>query len=491
MHNVAAVPHTETATRPFYINGEWREGSEGEIDKNINPATGKVCAIVAQASAEDVDDAITAAFAARLSWRKMVVSEREGILLKAADIIAERADEIRDIIIEETGSTLLKAPWEVGYAIDCLRSAAAWVRQAHGETFPTSSPGQIGMTVRQPLGVIAGIAPFNSPLLLSMKKVAFALASGNTFILKPSEFAPLTGLVLADIFQAAGLPKGVFNVVPGSADNVGKRLVADPRVKMITFTGSARVGKVLAAECGKQMKKVTLELGGKSPLVVLDDADLKYAVDAAAFGIFFHQGQVCMSNSRIIVEQGLYDTFCKAFVAKANAVVVGDPRHPDTVIGPLIRPEQCIFIADQISEATDKGARVLCGGTYEDSYFQPTVLADVTDQMRIYSEESFGPITSIYSARDFDHAVELANDTHYGLSSAIITNDLQKAMAFTELSTAGMIHINDTTISDEPHITFGGCGDSGFGREGGRASMEEMTEVKWVTIQTGKREFPF
>src|SRR5690554_3758109 len=283
MHNVAELPRNQMTVRPFYINGEWREGSTGEVDNNINPATGEICAIVAQASAADVDDAIAAAHAARLGWRKLIVGEREAILLKAAAIIAERAEEVRDTIIEETGSTLLKAPWEVGYAIDCLRTAAAWVRQAHGETFPSCSPGQIGMTIRQPLGVIAGIAPFNSPLLLSMKKIAFALASGNTFILKPSEFAPLTGLLLADIFEAAGLPKGVFNVVPGSADNVGKRLVADPRVRMITFTGSERVGKLLAAECGKHMKKVTLELGGKSPLVVLDDADLDYAVDAAAF----------------------------------------------------------------------------------------------------------------------------------------------------------------------------------------------------------------
>ncbi len=296
---------------------------------------------------------------------------------------------------------------------------------------------------------------------------------------------------IAEVFEAAGLPKGVFNVVPGSAETVGKKLVEDPRVRMITFTGSERVGKLLAAEAGKQMKKVTLEMGGKSPLVVLDDADLDYAVDAAAFGIFYHQGQVCMASSRIIVEDGLFDAFCQAFTEKAKGVVVGDPRKPDTIVGPLIRPQQCVFIAEQIADAVGKGARLLCGGTYEGPYFQPTVLADVTPEMAIYHEESFGPVTSLYRARDFEHAVELANDTRYGLSSAIITNDLQKAMAFSELSDAGMIHINDATISDEPHIAFGGTGDSGFGREGGRASMEEMTEVKWVTIQTGKRAFPF
>ena len=478
-------------TQPLFINGEWRLGSTGEVADNLNPATGAVCAVVAQASAEDVDAAIAAAHAARLPWRKLLVSEREAILLKAADIIAQRADELRDTLIEETGSTLLKAPWEVGYAVECLRSAAACVRQAHGETFPTCAPGQIGMTVRQPLGVIAGIAPFNSPLLLSMKKIAFALAAGNTFVLKPSEYAPLTGLKIAEVFEAAGLPSGVFNVVPGSAETVGKKLVEDPRVRMITFTGSERVGKLLAAEAGKHMKKVTLEMGGKSPLVVLDDADLDYAVDAAAFGIFYHQGQVCMASSRVIVEDGLFDAFCQAFTVKAKGVVVGDPRKPDTIVGPLIRAQQCVFIAEQIADAVSKGARLLCGGTYDGPYFQPTVLADVTPEMTIYHEESFGPVTSLYRARDFEHAVELANDTRYGLSSAIITNDLQKAMAFSELSNAGMIHINDATISDEPHIAFGGTGDSGFGREGGRASMEEMTEVKWVTIQAGKRAFPF
>lgn len=489
MNTIANV--NNLAVTPLFINGEWKAGSEGETAENLNPATGEVCALVAQASANDMEEAIATAFAARTAWGKVLVAEREAILLKAADIIAARAYEIRDVIITETGSTILKAPWEVGYAVECLRSAAACIRQAYGDTYPMSAPGQIGMTVRQPLGVIGGIAPFNSPLLLSMKKIAFALAAGNTFILKPSEFAPLTGLKIAEVFVEAGLPKGVLNVVPGSIENVGQRMVEDPRVRMITFTGSEQVGKILAAEAGKRMKRVTLELGGKSPLVVLNDADLEYAVDAAAFGIFYHQGQVCMANSKLIIEEGIYQQFCEAFVAKAKTIVVGDPWNPDTVVGPLIKPEQCEFIAKQIENAVGKGAKVLAGGTYDGPYFQPTVLTDVTSDMCIYHDESFGPITSILCAKDFDDAVTLANDTHYGLSSAIITNDLQKAMAFSELSDAGMIHINDTTISDEPHIAFGGTQDSGFGREGGMASIAELTEVKWVTIQTGKREFPF
>ena len=476
---------------PMYINGAWREGCDGGIAEDINPATGEVFARIAQAGAQDIEDALAAAHAARLPWQRLLVNEREALLLDTAAIIAQRANEIRDLIVEETGSVMMKAPWEVGYAIECLRVAAACLRQPHGDTFPACAKGQIGMTIRQPLGVIAGIAPFNSPFLLSIKKIAFALAAGNTFVLKPSDLAPLSGLKLAEMFHAAGLPAGVLNVIPGPAALVGDKLIADPRVKMLTFTGSSKVGRHLAAEAGRHMKRVTLEMGGKNPLVILEDADLDYAVNAAAFGIFFHQGQVCMASSRIIVEAPLYEAFVESFVAKARTIKVGDPRDPSTVIGPLIRRSQCDFIMRQIDEAVSKGARVRCGASHDGPYFAPTVLSDVTAAMSIYGEESFGPVTSVLRADDFEHALFLANDTRAGLSSAVITNDLQKAMDFALRSESGMVHINDATISDEPHIDFGGVKDSGFGREGGMASMAEMTEVKWITIQQGKREFPF
>jgi vanillin dehydrogenase len=475
----------------MYINGAWREGCEGAVADDLNPATGEVFAQVAQAGARDVEDALTAAHGAREAWRRMLVNEREALLLKTADIIASRAVEIRDLLIEETGSVFMKAPWEVSYAVECLRVAAACLRQPHGDTFPASAPGQMGMTIRQPLGVIAGIAPFNSPFLLSIKKIAFALAAGNTFILKPSDLAPLSGLKLAEVFHAAGLPAGVLNVIPGPAAMLGKKLVCDPRVKMITFTGSINVGRHLAAEAGRHMKRVTLEMGGKNPLVVLADADLDYAVDAAAFGIFFHQGQVCMASSRIIVEAPIYESFLEKFVAKARGIKVGDPRDPATVIGPLIRPAQCAFIMGQIDDAVSKGATVRCGGTHRGPFFAATVLSGVTSAMSIYGEESFGPVTSVLRADDYEHALFLANDTQAGLSSAVVTNDLQRAFDFAQRSESGMVHINDTTISDEPHIDFGGVKASGFGREGGMASMAEMTEVKWITFQMGKRQFPF
>lgn len=481
----------ELPIRPLYINGQWRQGSEGAWAEDVNPATGKVFARIAQASPADVEEAIATAHAARVPWGRMLAGERSTLLLKAADVIASRADEIRDLIIEENGSVFIKAPWEVSYAVECLRVAAGLCYFVGGDTFPASAPGQIGMTIRQPLGVIGGIAPFNSPFLLTMKKVAFALAAGNTFVLKPSEMTPLSGLVMAECFEQAGLPPGVFNVVPGPAEVVGSALVADPRVRMITFTGSGRVGRLLAAQAGAQMKRFTLEMGGKNPLVVLADADLKYAVDSAAFGIFFHQGQVCMANSKVIVEDALFDRFAEAFAEKARGIQVGDPRDPATVVGPLIRPQQCTFIRGQIDDALAKGARLLAGGTHDGPFFQPTVLAGVTPEMSIYHEESFGPVTSLLRASDFEHALAIANDTAYGLSSAVITNDLQKAFDFAMRAEAGMVHINDTTISDEPHIAFGGVKNSGFGREGGHTSIEEMTELKWITVQMGQRAYPF
>lgn len=483
-------PEFGSRVAPMYINGQWVLGSSGLAADDINPATGEAFAQVAQASEADVEAAIAAAYSARHAWAAMLAGEREALLLRAADLFAAQRDELRDLIIQENGSVWMKAPWEVDYAVDCLRSAAGCIRQPSGETFPTTTPGVVSMTIRQPLGVIGGISPFNSPLLLGMKKVAFALAAGNTFVLKPSELTPLVGLKMAEIFEQAGLPAGVFNVVPGDAQ-VGKMLVSDARVRMITFTGSSKVGRILAAECGKNFKRVCLEMGGKSPIVVLKDADLEYAVDAAAYGIFFHQGQVCMSNSRIIVEREIYDVFVQKFVAKAKTIKVGDPRSPETVVGPLVRPSQADFIMEQIHDAVAQGATIQTGGTHEGPFFQPTILTDVTPAMRIYDEESFGPVTSIYCAEDFNDAVHLANDTSFGLSAAVVTNDLQRAFEFAKRVESGMVHINDTTIADEPHITFGGMKNSGMGREGGEASMHEMTEVKWVTFQLGKRQFPF
>lgn len=483
---IDGIPHYK-----LFIDGQWVNSLRNLLADDVNPATGKVFARTQQAGAHEVDRAIEAAHRAAQSWGKTMVSEREILLLRTADVIMRRTPEIRDLLIEECGSVFSKALWEIEYVVDALRAAAGDARHVMGETMPMTMPGQISISVRKPLGVIAGIAPFNSPFLLSMKKIVYALATGNTFILKPSEETPISGAIIADIFDEAGLPPGVFNVVPGVPAEVGDRLIADPRVKMITFTGSTRTGRHLAVEAARHLKKFTLEMGGKSPLIVLQDADIDYAVDAAAFGIFLHQGQVCMANSKVIIEAPLYDAFVEKFKAKTATIKVGDPRDPETVIGPLIRARQCDFIDSQLKDASEKGASVVMGGTHEGQFYQPTVLTGVTPEMRIYYEESFGPVVSLIKAEDSEDALRIANDTEYGLAAAVITNDMQKALDLSLRLEAGMVHVNDTTISDEPHVPFGGTKNSGFGREGGRYSLEELTEVKWVTLQMGKRLFPF
>ena len=489
---VGAVPVTEPVKAySLYINGQWSAAASGELADDFNPSTGALYARVAQAGRADALRAVDAAYKAKEGWARMLVADRAAILLRVADLIATRTEEIRDVLIEESGSTFGKAMFEVHYCVDLLRSAAGDARHIFGETLPHSARGQVGMTVRQPLGVIGGIAPFNAPFLLAMKKVALALAAGNCFVLKPSEETPVSGLKIAELFNDAGLPPGVLNVVPGPAREVGSVLLSDPRVRMITFTGSTQVGKLIAIEAARHLKKITLEMGGKNPLIVLRDADIDYAVRAGCFGIFFHQGQVCMANSRIIVEAPVFDEFCEKFASRARTYKVGDPRDPQTVIGPLIRGTQCGFIDEQIQDAIAKGARVLTGGTHQGNFFQATVLSGVTPEMRIFAEESFGPITSIIKVSDSEEALAIANETSYGLSSGLITNDLQKAMDLALRLESGMVHINDTTVSDEPHVPFGGIKNSGVGREGGRYSMEEMTDLKWITIQLGQRQFPF
>ena len=425
------------------------------------------------------------------TWSNSPAALREKILHRAADELEAATSEIVDLLIGEGGSTFGKAHFEVPFAANMLRSIAGEARRVQGDVFPSDVSGLLSLAIRRPLGVVAGISPFNFPVVLALKKVAFALATGNTFVLKPSEETSLVGLKLAEIFEKAGLPPGVLNVVPGDGPTLARVLFDDPRVKLISFTGSTAVGRRIAVECAKTGKRVILEMGGKSPLIVLKDADVDYAVDTACFGIFIHQGQICMAGSRIIVEAPIYESFLQRFAAKAKTLQVGDPRDPHTVIGPLIRTSQCQMIDRKIKEAVAAGARVLSGGTYEGNFYQPTVVADVTPNMAAFRDELFGPVAAVSRADNADHALALANNSSYGLSSAVLTNDLQLAMRFALELEAGMVHLNGPTVHDEPTVPFGGVKDSGSGREGGRWSVEEMTEVKWVTIQMGRRHYPF
>jgi vanillin dehydrogenase len=474
-----------------YIDGKAIEVSPSAMSDVLNPANQKPFARIFMGQAQHMRAAIDAAHAAKAAWGNSPAALREKILHRAADELEAATNDIVDLLIGEGGSTFGKAHFEIPFAANMLRSIAGEARRVQGDVFPSDVSGLISLAIRRPLGVVAGISPFNFPVVLALKKVAFALATGNTFVLKPSEETSLVGLKIAEIFEKAGLPPGVLNVVPGDGATLARVLFDDPRVKLISFTGSTAVGRLIAVECAKKGKRVILEMGGKSPLIVLKDADVDYAVDTACFGIFIHQGQICMAGSRIIVEAPIYETFLQRFAAKAETLQVGDPRDPHTVIGPLIRASQCQMIDRKIKEAVAAGARVLTGGTYEGNFYQPTIVADVIPSMAAFRDELFGPVAAVTRAENADHALALANNSSYGLSSAVLTNDLQLAMRFALELEAGMVHLNGPTVHDEPTVPFGGVKDSGSGREGGRWSVEEMTEVKWVTIQMGRRHYPF
>ncbi len=476
---------------PLFINGEHIAAVNGETFKDINPFDESVFATVDQASKADAELALESAKAAFSQWRATTPSEREAILNKAASLFIEQQQELVDILINETGSTFGKSMFETGFVANMLTSAAGEARRLFGSVMPSDAPGKLSLAIRQPLGIIFGISPFNFPFILAVKKVCMAIAAGNCFILKPSEQAAVVGLKIAEIFSEAGLPNGVLNVLQGDASEFSDSIIADPAVKMITFTGSTKVGKNLAVKAAQHLKKITLEMGGKNPFIVLADADIDDAVNAAVFGMFIHQGQICMAASKIIVEAPIYAEFCEKFVAKAKTLKVGDPSEHDTIIGPLIRSSQAPFIAEQLAEASDKGAKILCGGSWEGNLFQPTVVTGVTEEMRLYDEESFGPVVSLYKAATAKDALNLANKSDYGLSSAVMTKNIDQALSFAHQLQAGMVHINGSTVFDEPHVPFGGVGNSGMGREGGQFSMEAMTELKWITIQQGKGHYPF
>jgi aldehyde dehydrogenase (NAD+) len=467
-----------------YIAGKNIDIPASALTDVLNPANQLPFAKIFMGQEQHMRAAIDAADAAKASWAATPPSERERILHAAADGLESAKQEIVDLLIDEGGATFGKAMFEVPFAANMVHSIAGEARRVHGEVFSSDGPGLFSMAIRRPLGVVAGISPFNFPVILSLKKVAFALAVGNTFVLKPSEETSLLGLKLAEVFERAGVPAGVFNVVPGDGATMARVIIDDPRVKLVTFTGSTAVGRMIATECARRGKRVVLEMGGKSPVIVLKDADIEYAVNTACFGIF-------MAGSRIIVEAPVYDDFLNKFAAKARTMKVGDPRDPHTVIGPLIRTSQCPMIDGKVKAAVAAGARLLTGGKYEGNFYHPTVLADVTPEMAVFRDELFGPVAAVSRARDADHALALANTSAYGLSSAVMTNDLQLAMRFALELEAGMVHINGPTIHDEATVPFGGVKDSGSGREGGRWSIDEMTEVKWVTIQMGRHPYPF
>lgn len=476
---------------PLYINGTYTDSLSGYTCEDINPATNEVFAHVQQANQEDAKIALDNSWQAFQSWKNMSPSVREFVFLKAADLLVSKSVELKEILIDESGATALKAGSEIHMSANCLRSIAGDCRRVMGDTYLSDLPNVQSYSIRKPLGLVLAISPFNFPLLLTIKKIGWAIAAGNCVILKPSEVTPIIGLKLAEIFTEAGLPPGVLNVLPAQGKDLGDVLIADKRIKKVTFTGSTNVGRSIAQTCAKYLTKVTLEMGGKNPLIILNDADIDYAVNTAAYSNFIHQGQVCMTGSRVIVEADIYDEFVQKFSEKVAQIKYGNPREPGVIVGPLIRKTQPDFIQSLIDQAVAQGAKLLVGGQSRGNVYFPTLLTDVTQEMDIFSTECFGPVASVTKATNMQDAINIANNSEYGLSAAVITNNLQKANIMADTIESGMLHINGPSIRDEHNIPFGGVKNSGWGREGGKFSMEEFTELKWITIQTGQQIYPF
>jgi aldehyde dehydrogenase (NAD+) len=477
-------------TERLFVGGAWRDAA-GTFD-DFNPATGDVWRTVADGGADAASDAVEAAQAAQPEWAALPHDQRAKVLIQAIGAIGDLQDTLVDALVDEGGAWIGKAMFETGFVAGTAQAAAAAAHMVTGELIP-SDHGKVSMVVREPVGVVSVITPWNFPLLLSMRAVAFALAVGNAVVLKPSEETPLSGGVLvAKIFEAAGLPPGLLNVVTCSRDRVaevGEVLVAHPAVAAVSFTGSTVVGREIAALGGHHLKRVALELGGKDALIVLDDADLDRAVGAATFGSFMHAGQICMATERILVDAAIAEEFTERFVAKAGELGVGDPRS--NVIGPVINAKQADKIRRHIDDAVAQGATVRTGGGNDGLFFQPTVLDGVAADMAVWTEETFGPVAPVVTVSGEEEAVKLANDSEYGLSAGIITTDEGRGLSVARRLETGMAHVNDTSVYDEPNAPFGGVKSSGVGRHGGKAAIEAFTRTRWLTLERGGRLYPF
>lgn len=479
----------------IYINGEWRKASGGSFD-DLNPSTGEVWASIPDATRADATAAIDAAHEAFKSWSALKYTERAAMMHKVADILQSRQMDLVKAITEEAGGWFGKGMFETGYTTGIYRAAAASTYDNIGEVLP-SEHGKLSMAIRSPMGVISVISPWNFPLLLTSRGIAFALAAGNTIVLKPSEESPVIGgTLLAEVFEEAGVPAGVFNMITCSRDNVvevGDEMVANPKVKGISFTGSTAIGRQIGAKAGSLLKKCCLELGGKDVLMVMDDADMDRAVGAATFGSFMHQGQICMSVERIIVDKSVADEFTKRFVAKAQELNMGETNidNKGNIIGPIINEKQASNIRNQINDALGKGAKALTGGPGEGQFIPATVMTGVTPDMDIWRDETFGPVAPIIVVNGEEEAIALANDTDYGLSAGIITGDDERGLRIAERLETGMAHVNCSSVNDEPNVPFGGSKTSGMGRHGGRWAVEAFTETRWLTVDRGGRPFPF
>ncbi|HCS25835.1 MAG TPA: aldehyde dehydrogenase [Spongiibacteraceae bacterium] len=469
------------------IAGVEGPAASGQTFEVLSPASELVIGNAARADASDVDRAVAAARTGFEAWSSLSPGEREAALLKAASLMEQHGEErYLEALIDESGSTINKARHEIRYTVDLLRTAAGEVRRLYGDTFPNDRTDRLSMVFREPLGVVAIVSPYNAPLALLAKMTAFPLAAGNSVVIKPSEETPQIAVAFAKLLIEAGLPANAVNVVTGFGADCGAPLVSHPDIDGIALTGSTATGKAIGAQAMQKMRRVQLELGGKSALLVLKDFDPEQAAQIAVQGMFNHAGQICMANSRIVVEAPVFDAFCAAFKQACETLPLGDLRDPSTAYGPLINRRALNKVIEHQRDALAAGARLLTGGDIESGLrYQPTVILEPPRDSSIWRDESFGPITSVVCAADLDEAIALANDSEFGLSAAVLTRDIVAGFKAARAIRSGAVHIGMHSFQSNAMAPVGGLGLSGIGRSGGHYSTEEFTELKWISVELG------
>ncbi|SET75420.1 aldehyde dehydrogenase (NAD+) [Salinibacillus kushneri] len=475
-----------------YIAGIWRDGKSSRLLADKNPYKDDLITEFKMATTEDIDEAYQRAQSAMDEWNQINPYKQRDILEKAVAYIEEHEEAITNMIIDELGGTHLKAAFEIGLVKDMIKEAATFPLKKEGKILPSVEDGKENRLYRMPAGVVGVISPFNFPFFLSVKSIAPAIGAGNGVVLKAHEETPIVGgTLIAKIFEEAGIPKGLFNVVVTDISEIGDTFVEHPIPRIISFTGSTAVGKHIAQLAVKNFKKPLLELGGNSAFIILDDADIDYAVHAAAFSRFTHQGQICMSANRIIVHQSVYEEFITKYKAKIASLKTGDPRNPDTVIGPVVNEGAAQNLKALIEKGIEQGATPLLKGDIQGNMVEPTILTNVTPDMDVAQKEMFGPVVSVMTFETDEEAIQMANHTNFGLSGAVHTADGERGVQLAKRVHTGMIHVNDITINDEPIVAFGGEKQSGLGRLNGEWSLEEFTTLKWISINYGQRQLPY
>lgn len=471
--------------------GCW-QASDGGVLQDLEPATGDVLAEIAAANAGHVRESSQTALDAQVRWAATTHTERERVMLNAAEVLRAHRDELAEWIMRECGGTQAKADVELNDAEQRLLQSAAMTREPLGQMIPTGMLGRWSFAERVPVGVVGVISPFNFPLILSIRSVAPALAAGNAVVLKPDVRTPVSGgLIIARLFEEAGLPDGLLHVLPGPGAEVGDALVKDSNTSMISFTGSTPVGRIIGENAGRNLKRVVLELGGKNPFIVLEDADVDVAAKAGAWSSYFHQGQICMSAGRHLVHESIADDYVRALTEEAEKLRVGDPFREDVELGPVIDESQRDNIHRIVRESADAGATLATGGEYTELFYRPTVLTGVKRGMAAYDEEIFGPVAPVTTFRDDDEAVQLANDTEYGLKAAVHSKDMDRALAVGRRVLVGTLHVNGSTVNDEAVAPFPAVKASGnLGAFGGQANVEEFTRWQWTTARPDQFAIP-